>query len=278
MRTLWVTLGPMPVMINVSSARLMMTTIVSKLTLVEPGVSLLLDDAAEGLAHALLLTAAASDVHLALDGDVGVGDARGEELAEGAQEEGEGGRHLALLLDGILHLLEEGVLEDGVDDQHEGRQHTGEERLGALVLEQGHQRAQRRDGLCPAALGRLAGLLGVALALALGPGGDAGVDDPDGVGHDDGGGAGDGAGQDGLDGRELAPGAAAARGGLLKEGLGPLVPVVVYEVGDADAEEGRVDSRVEPGDALAGDDLLHGVDELGLGLSGFDLRSGRESD
>lgn len=82
-----------------------------KLTLIEPRVSLLLDDAADRLGHAFLL-AVAGDVHLALDGDVRVRDGGGEELAEGAEEEGHGGGDVALAagLEHVLHLLEEGVL------------------------------------------------------------------------------------------------------------------------------------------------------------------------
>ena len=57
-----------------------------------------------------------SNVHLALDGDVGVRQGGGKQLSEGAQEEGNERGDLAPLLHGILHLLEEGVLEDGVDD------------------------------------------------------------------------------------------------------------------------------------------------------------------
>lgn len=82
-----------------------------RLTLVQPRVALFLDNTAYGLAHALLL-AVAGDVHLALDRDVGVRDGGGEQLAEGAQEEGNGGRGIALPagLKDVLHLLEEGVL------------------------------------------------------------------------------------------------------------------------------------------------------------------------
>jgi hypothetical protein len=246
----------------------------TRITLVEPCVTLLPDNAAESLAHALLLVAVGRDVHLALDGDVRVGDGGGKELAEGAEKEGNGGRHLALLLDRILHLLEERVLKDGVDDEHQGRDDAGEEGLGPLVLEEGHEGSDGARGLLGPGDGAA---LDVGLFFLL-AGGDASVDDPYGVGDDDGRGAGKGAGQHGLDGGELLAGATSLCGGLLKRGPGPLVPVVVHKVGDADAEESRVDARVKAGDALAGDNLLDSLDKLALGLFGLDLGAGRECD
>lgn len=109
--------------------------------LVKASVAFLADDTVQGLGHALLLAGAAGDVHLALDGDVGVGDGGGEELAEGAEEEGNGGGDLASALDGVLHLLKERVLEDGVDDEDEGGHDAGEEGLGPLFLQEGHERS-----------------------------------------------------------------------------------------------------------------------------------------
>lgn len=108
--------------------------------------------------------------------------------------------------------------------------------------------------------------------------GDAGIDDPDGVGQDDSGGAGNGAGDHGLDRGELLAGAAGLDGGGLEEGACPLIPVVVDKVGDADAEQRRVDARVKAGDALAGNNFLHGVAELAVGLFRLDLRAGRQGD
>ncbi|PNY26999.1 hypothetical protein TCAP_03079 [Tolypocladium capitatum] len=176
----------------------------------------------------------------------------GEQLAQSAEEEGNRGRHPPPLLHGVLHLLKERVLEDGVDDEDQRGDDAGEEGLGPLVLEQRHEGA---DGRGCAGPGDASLDVGDGAPLA---GGDAGVDDPDGVGDDDGGGAGEGAGQHGLDGGELLVGAAGAPGGFFEEGAGPLVPVVVDEVGDADAEEGRVDARVQAGDALARDDVRDG--------------------
>ena len=113
--------------------------------------------------------------------------------------------------------------------------------MGAFVLEQRGEGAEGRR-----LLGRLGGAAGEGIRLAVGlAGGHAGVDDPDGVGEDDGGGAGDGAGDHALDRGELLGGAAGLDGGGLEEGARPLVPVVVDEVGDADAEEGGGEARVE---------------------------------
>lgn len=213
-------------------------------------------------------------MHLTLDSNIGICNARCKELAESAEEEGHHRGHFALLLDRILHLLKERVLQNGVDDEHESRQHAGEERLRPFVLKKGHQRAHGR-GLLPA-LGGLARLLGITLALTLGPRGNAGVDDPDGVGDDDGRGTGNGTSQDGLNGCELGLGAAAADSSLLEESLGPFIPVVVDEVRNADTEQRRVDARVETGDTLAGNDLLDGIDEFGFRLPRLDLGAGRE--
>lgn len=257
------TLGPIPGAMLVYR-RLILSSKV--LTFVEASVAFLLDDATQGLRHALLLVVLASDMHLTLDSDVGVRDRGCEEFSQGAEEEGDGGCHLSPLLDVVLHLLEEGVLEDGVDDEDQGRDDAGEEGLGTLVPEQGHEGAHGGGGPCPRPKARLD--VGLCVLLARG---DPGVDDPDGVGDDDGGGAGKGSGHHGLDGSELLAGAAGRLGGRFEKGARPLVPVVVDEVCDADAEEGRVDARVQAGDALAGNDSLNGGDEARVGLFGLDL-------
>lgn len=169
-------------------------------------------------------------------------------------------------------MLKERVLKNGVDDQHQGWNDSGEQGLGSLILQEAHEGSQSGGRLDR--LGTSTGLEIRVLSARC----DARVDDPDGVGDDDGRGAGNGAGDHGLDRGELLAGAAGAGGGLFEEGPGPFVPVVVDEVGDADAKQGRVDARVEARDALARDDLLDGFDELALGLFGFDLGSGGEGD
>lgn len=214
-------------------------------------------------------------MHLALNSDVGVRHRCGKELAQGSQHECHGGSNLPLLLHRILHLLKERILQDGVDDQHQRRDDAGEQGLGPLVLQEGHERPNRAGSL--AALGNGAGA-GLDIIRVLSARGDARVDDPDGVCDDDGRGAGDGARDHGLDGRELLAGAAGAGGGLFEEGPGPFVPVVVDEVGDADAEQRRVDARIEARDALARNDLLDGFDEFALSFSRFDLGSSGEGD
>ncbi|ROV89101.1 hypothetical protein VMCG_09846 [Cytospora schulzeri] len=122
-------------------------------TLVETRVPFLPDDPAYCGRHALLLPTggpaflAARDVCLRLDGDVGVRDARGEELAQGAEEEGDGrGDGAAALLDGVLELLEQGVLQDGVDDEDQGGEDAGEEGLGPLVPQHGEEGAEGGGG------------------------------------------------------------------------------------------------------------------------------------
>lgn len=214
-------------------------------------------------------------MHLALNCDVRVCHRCGEELAQGSQHERHGRRNLPLLLHRILHLLKERVLQDGVDDQHQRRDDAGEQGLGALVLQEGHERPNRAGSLV--ALGNSAGA-GLDIIRVLAARGDARVDDPDGVCDDDGRRAGDGTRNHGLDGRELLAGAAGAGGGLFEEGPGPLVPVVVDEVGDADAEQRRVDACIEARDALARNDLLDGFGEFALGFLGLDLGSGGEGD
>lgn len=274
------TLGPIPAKLLVNgSARYHRA---SRLTLIEAGVSFLPDHAAEGLRDALASLAVPGDVHLALDGDVRVGYRRGEQLADGAEDEGDGWGDVvpAPPLVRVLHLLEQGVLQDGVDDQHERGHDAAEERLRAFVAQQGHQGAEgSRLFILLLRAGATSGGLTLDLVLDLAPArGHAGVDDPDGVREDDGGGAGEGAGDHGLDRGQLLAGAAGAGGGGLEEAARPLVPVVVDEVGDADAEDGAVEPRVQARHALARDDLPHGGQERRLGSLRLDLRAGRQGD
>lgn len=210
-------------------------------------------------------------MHLALDCDVRIGDGGSEQLAKSAEEEGNRRGHLACLLHGVLHLLEEGILEDGVDDQDQGWHDTREQGLGSLILEEGHESADGGRGFRRA---RASTRLHITV-LCLLASGDAGVDDPDRVGKEDCRGASDGTGHHGLNGGELLVCAAGGGGALLKESLGPFVPVVIYEVGDADAEQRRVDARIQPRSALPGNDLLDGLNELTLSLPGLDLGTSR---
>lgn len=240
----------------------------TELTLVKPRVSLLLDNTCQSLEHALLLISVGSHMHLTLNGDVRIRDSRGKELAESAQEEGDARCDLALLLNGILHLLEESVLKNGVDDEHQSRDDTPEESLRALALEERHQGADGAGVLLDQNT-RLILLLRLA-------GSHPSVDDPDRVRDDDCGGPSKRTSNHRLNGRELLVGAAGLCGSILKEGSGPFVPIVVYEVGDADAEERRVNAGVETRDAFARNDLLHGFAELALGLLGLDLCASRQ--
>lgn len=89
--------------------------------LVQTSIAFLADHTVKSLRHALLLARAARDVHLALNGDVGISHRRGEKLSQGAEEEGNGGSHFAALLDVVLHLLKESVLKNRIDDEYQGR-------------------------------------------------------------------------------------------------------------------------------------------------------------
>jgi hypothetical protein len=213
-------------------------------------------------------------VHLGLDGDVWVGDRSSEQLAQSAEEEGDSGSHLATLLYCVLQLLEQSVLKNGVDDEYKSWDDTSEESLRTLVLEEQQQSADGAGGL--GRLGRLASL--DVLLLLLLTGGDSGVDNPNGVGDDNGSGASNGTSNHRLNGGELGASATSLGSGLLEETAGPFVPVVVDKVGNADAEEGRVNAGVQTRDTLTGDDVANSLAELALGLLGLDLGACREGD
>lgn len=212
-------------------------------------------------------------MHLSLDGNVRVGDGSSKQLAQGAEEEGDSRSHLATLLNCVLELLEESVLENRVDNEDKSRDDTREKSLRTLVLEEQQQSA---DGAGSLGRLRLAGL--DVLLLLLLASGDSGVDDPDRVGDDDGGRTSDSTSNHGLDGGELGASATGLGSGLLEETASPFIPVVVDKVGDADAEEGRVNTGVETRDTLAGDDVANSLAELALGLLRLDLSACGEGD
>lgn len=54
--------------------------------------------------------------------------------------------------------------------------------------------------------------------------------------------------------------------------------VVIYEIGDADAEERRVKTRVEACDAFSLDYSTNSIEGRGIGSLGFDLGAGGEGD
>jgi hypothetical protein len=212
-------------------------------------------------------------VHLRLDGDVRVGDGSSKQLAEGTEEEGDSRSYLATLLNCVLELLEESVLKDRVDNEDKSWDDTREESLRTLVLEEQQQSA---DGAGSLGRLRLAGL--DILLLLLLASSDSSVDDPDRVGDDDGGRTSDSTSDHGLNGGELGASATSLGSSLLEETAGPFVPVVVNKVGDADAEEGRVNTGVETRDTLTGDDVANSLTELALGLLGLDLSACGEGD
>jgi hypothetical protein len=241
-------------------------------TLIQPLVSLLLDDPADGLSHPLPLPIA-RHMHLALNRDVRVRNTRSEQLPQRTEHKRNTRGDLALLLHRVLHLLKQRVLQDGVQDQHERGDDAAEQGLRALLL---HQGDQRRDG-ARVPLARGPGLPGALLLLEVPLAcRHARVDDPDGVRQDHGGAAGEGARHHGLERRQLLVRPAGLGRRRLEERPAPLVPVVVDEVGHADAEDGAVEAGVQARDALARDDGPHGRQEGGLGSGGFDLGAGRE--
>lgn len=278
--TLWVTLGPMPAgqfsnndgeheKGGVGAKR------IATLTLVETAVTLLAHDPLEALQHALLAALAPGHVHAALHRDVWICDARRQQLAQRADEEDVERPQLAPLLHHLLQLLEDGVLQDGVDDQHQRGHDAREQRQRPLVPDERQERAHRRGSLLwrRARDERLVRLL-VALARR-----HARVDDPDGVREQHRRRAGDGARHHALERREPAGEAARAElSAALKGGPSPLVPVVVDEVRDRDAKEGRVEAGVEAGEALAVEDVLDGLEDRGRRTLGLDLGARGEGD
>lgn len=164
--------------------------------------ALLPHDPLEAGSHALLAALAGGDVRARLDRDVRVGDAGGGQLAEGAEQEAVAGCDFASLLQHLLQLLEDGVLQDGVDDEHERGQHAGEEARGPVFahdFEEGRERVGgalllRGWGGGFAFFGGQERFGGLFFAR-----GHACVDDPDGVRDQHGGGAGDGARGHGLE-------------------------------------------------------------------------------
>lgn len=104
------------------------------------------------------------------------------------------------------------------------------------------------------------------------------VDHPDGVCDKDCGGAGEGAGGHGLEGGEFGTRAAGFGGGAFEGGARPLVPVIINEVGDADAKDGAVETRVEAGEALTLDDAADSVWDGGTRPFRLDLGARGEGD
>ena len=187
-------------------------------------------------------------------------------------------------LERVLQLLEDGVLQDGIDDEHEGGQDACKEGADTFIAQDGAQRAQRRRlPLVAAATTRqLCGLdvdVGAGIAVGLGLARrHARVDHPDGVGQQHGGAARDGARHHGFRRRQPLARPPGLDRRALEEGARPLVPVVVHEVGHADAEQRRVQARVQAGDALAPHDVSDRVQRRRVRALRLDLRAGRKRD
>lgn len=97
------------------------------------------------------------------------------------------------------------------------------------------------------------------------------VHDPDRVGDEHRCAAGERSRNHGLDRGELLRRATSLQRSLLEEGPRELIPVVVYEVCNADAEQRRLESGVESDDAFPFDDAPRGVEGRGLRAFRFDL-------
>lgn len=245
-------------------------------TSVETAPTLLAQDPRETTHHALLGALATGNVRAALDSNVRVRDARREQLAQRTEVKTIGRGDAPALLDHALQLLEDGVLQDRVDDEHERRQHASEQSSRALITDDGEQ---GRDGARGSALLRLAlvarqhGLVALRFASR-----HARVDDPDGVRHHNGRAAGDGASSHGLQRRQFPTWAVGGHGRFEEPRPGPFVPVVVDEVGHCDAEEGAVQASVETGDSLARHDALGCGQGARFGFLGLDLGAGGQRD
>ena len=209
-------------------------------------------------------------MHPALDRDVRVRDGSGKELAKRTEVEGIGGSNPSSPLNRVLQLLEKGVLKNGVDNQDQRREHTGEESLGTLLLKKVDQ--GRPSGLWLLGLGAREALFSLVLARR-----HAGVHDPDGVGDEHGSAARNSAGDHGLSGSELFRSASGFLSSLLESRARPLVPVVVDEVGHADAEKGGFQPGIQTAQTLALNDMADRIDSRALSALRFDLGAGRQS-
>ena len=172
-------------------------------------------------------------------------------------------------------------MQDRVYDENKGGEHAREESGWALGTEECHEGGDRRWFLRfttrrrgrSRERRRATARRGRRRRSSSSAGSHAGIDNPDRIRDEDCSGACDGACEDGVEGGE-GRGAAGAEEGRSRG----LVPVVVDEVGDGDAEEGGVEARVEAGDAFALDDAPDGVVGCGLGPFGLDLGTGGEGD
>ena len=192
-----------------------------RLTSIQATVSFLADDPPEGSQHALPLIVLARNMHPALHRDIRVRDTGREQLTQRTHVKRVLGRNPPLALQHVLHLLKHGVLQDGVDNEDQRRRNTSEQAQRALLADQREQRG-KRAGSFGGRRAREDLLVGLGLA-----GRHARVDDPDGVCEEHGCRAGDGAGNHGLDGGELAGGAAGLERGFFEEGASPFVPWAV---------------------------------------------------
>jgi hypothetical protein len=190
---------------------------------------------------------------------------------------------LTAALEEVLELLEDGVLKDGVDDEDQRGEDAREEGFQTALLEEGSDfpdRARglgltRAGGIREGGFGRGGGSGGSGGGTGGGRGGalargHARVDDPDWVSDEYCRGASDRSGDHRLHSRQLATAASLDRG-FLEGAAGPFIPcdpgesacesrkrkrtgrggnlsnertIVVDEVGDGNAKDGRIEPRV----------------------------------
>lgn len=190
------------------------------LTAVKATNTLLVVDPLKRGSHALLLAGAASHMCARLDGDVRVRDRSSSELAKSSQQEAISRADFSTFLKSLLELLEDGILEDRVDDQHQSRQNTCKQPGEAVFPD---DLCQSRD--CAGGFG-LPWLLALFGGESLGglvlAGSHAGVYDPDRIGKHDCCGTSESSGCHGLERAQLL---LASRS--LEKGAGELVPYTV---------------------------------------------------
>jgi hypothetical protein len=205
-------------------------------------------------------------MHTALDRDVWVGDARGKQLPERTQQESHSGCYPLLLLQDVLQLLEDSILQDGVDHQHQSRHYTRKQRLRPLLLNERQRRPHRawRFSRHPISIHSLL------------PRRHPRINHPNRIRKQHRRAPRNRARNHRLNRRKPARSASGLDRALLEGRARPFVPVVVDEVGHADTEESGVEAGVETGYAFAGDDAADGIEEVGVGALGFDLGAGRE--
>ena len=237
------------------------------LTPIQPTVPFLLDNPPKRRQHTLLWPILARNMHPALNRNIRIRNTRRQQLPQRPQIKRISRRNPPPLLQTILQLLKNSILQDGINNQHKRRHHTREQPRGTLLPQQRKERPKGRRRL------RLRRSRQRIIRLRL-AGRHPRVNHPDRVRNEHGCAARERTRKHGLHGGEFLAGAPGLERRLFEERPRPFVPVVVDEIGDADAEERRVEAGVEAWDALALDDATGGGERRRRGAFGFDLGAG----